>query len=197
MPMRLGIIPCLVFLLVLCPASASAQDEERSGIGLFLDFIHKLSGPAFFGPGVSLYFRVSEDMYVRVSGVGRKAVDKDPDEVLETDATITMTTLQVTLDKRVVQSIPVGQTDLGAIDVGVGLALHRFAGDVDEFGHESGLLQAQWRRLFFGSVVVRAGPALHAFPPFQTDDFAPLTVNVSRHGYEAVKQFFLGAELRW
>lgn len=196
MPMRLGML-CLAFILAVCPAPASAQDEERSGIGLFLDFIHKLSGPSFLGPGGSVYFRVSDDMFVRVSAAGRKAVDKDPDEVVQTGATITMTTLQVTLDKRIVSSIPLDDTDLGAVDLGVGLALHSFAGDVEEFGHESGLVQAQWRRLFAGVFAVRAGAALHAFPPFQASDFDPLIVNVERDGYEAVKQFFVGLEVLW
>jgi hypothetical protein len=196
MPMRLGML-CLAFVLAMCPAAASGQDEERSGIGLFLDFIHKLSGPSFFGPGASLYFQVSDDMFVRVSGAGRKAVDKDPDEVVQTGATITMTTLQVTLDKRIVSSIRLDDTDLGAFDLGVGLAIHSFAGDVDEFAHHSGLVQTQWRRLFAGLFAVRVGAALHAFPPFQDSDFAPLTVNVEREGYEAVKQLFVGLEVLW
>ena len=162
--------------------------EDESGLGAFLDWLNKLSGPRFVGAGVTAYyqFRGDAEIRLRLSGVYRTSVSESG-EVTPADANITMITLQPAVEFPV-QKIP--------IDFGVGFAVHRFGGDADGFWHYSVPVYAQFRPRGERRVTPLLGIGVHIFPKFDAADFAPLGVTVSREDSEAVLQFFAGVSIR-
>lgn len=168
---------------------AAAQVEEEGGWGAFLDWLHKLSGPRFVGVGLTAYYQVPGEtgIRLRLSGVYRTSVSESG-EVTPDDANITMITVQPAVEFPV-QKIPV--------DFGVGVALHRFAGDADGFWHYSVPVYAQFRPRGDRRVTPVLGIGVHIFPEFDPADFAPLVVTVSRTDSEAVLQLFAGISVRF
>jgi hypothetical protein len=162
--------------------------DDDSGMGAFLEWLHKLSGPRFIGVGLSGYYAPSGDsgIRLRLSGVYRTSVSESG-EVTPADANITMITVQPAVEFPV-QKIP--------IDFGVGFALHRFGGDAEGFWHYSVPIYAQFRPRGDRHVTPVLGIGVHIFPKFDPADFAPLTVTVSRQDSEAVLQLFGGVSIR-
>ena len=179
----------LVSLLVLGGTGvASAQTAEGGGLGGFIDWLIRLSGPPFVGAGATAFYTLRGEAGVRLrfSAAYRTSVSESG-EVTPEDANITMVTLQPSVEFPLQKS---------PIDVGIGFAFHSFGGDADGFWHYSVPLSAQYRPRGNGSVVPRIGAALNVFPKFDATDFAPLDVSVSRDNAEAVFQLFLGFEFR-
>lgn len=168
--------------------SAQEEEDEGGGLGAFLDWLHKLSGPRFVGAGVTGFYTVSNatGIRLRLDGVYRTSIS-EAGEVEPQDANITMITVQPTVEFPL-RGIP--------FDVGVGIAFHRFGGDADGFWHYSVPILAQFRPRGGGPVIPRIGIGVHIFPKFDPEDFAPLNVDVSREDAEAVLQLFLGLEIR-
>jgi hypothetical protein len=166
----------------------SAQTDEGGGLGAFLDWLHRLSGPRFVGVGATGFYTVPGETGIRLrfSGVYRTSVSESG-EVTPANANITMLTLQPTIEFPL-QQIP--------IDFGIGVGLHHFGGDADGFWHYSIPIVAQFRPRGEGRIVPRIGLALNVFPKFDATDFAPLVVTVSRDDAEAVLQLFIGLDFR-
>jgi len=162
--------------------------ESESGLGAFLDWLNKLSGPRFVGAGVTAYYQFPGDAEIRLrlTGVYRTSVSESG-EVTPADANLTMITVQPAVEFPV-QQIP--------LDFGVGLALHRFGGDAEGFWHYSVPIYAQFRPRHARRVTPILGIGVHLFPKFEQSDFAPLAVTVSRQDSEAVLQLFGGLSIR-
>ncbi len=174
--------------------------EAQGGIGPILDWINKLSGPQFGGVGAQIYFPLfggpplapagapaalnipvsHGPLRLRLTGSYRWSLDV-------TGSTINMVTGEAKLEYPFV----FGKVELAPV---AGIALHRFSGDVNSFGHYSFPLQGQLRFPVGSSVLVRTGLGFHLFPKFETTDFAPLTVDVSRTRAEWVFGVFLGLD---
>lgn len=178
-------ILCLACVLTATPLDAAAQ--ERSGAGGIMDFIHKLSGPQFFGGGVTGYWRPSDaPLQARLTAVLRSSI-REEGEVVPDDANITMTTLQLGLEY-LLPRVPVNLA--GAV------AYHRFGGDADTFWHPSFPFEAAARiPPIGGRVVIRPAIGYHIFPGFDTADFEPLVVSVSRDETEYVRYYSLTIEV--
>jgi len=181
----------LVGLMVLGGAGRlSAQDAQDGGGGLggFLDWLHKLSGPRFVGAGLTAFYTVPGEagIRLRLSGVYRTSISESG-EVTPADGNITMISVQPAVEFPV-QKIP--------IDFGVGFALHRFGGDAQGFWHYSVPIYVQFRPRGAGRVTPLLGVGVHIFPKFDQADFAPLAVTVSRVDSEAVLQLFAGLTIR-
>jgi hypothetical protein len=178
----------LVFLSGAGRLAAQSEAQNGGGLGAFLDWLHKLSGPRFVGAGLSGFYTLPGDagIRLRLSGTYRTSISESG-EVTPEDANITMMSLQPAVEFPV-QKIP--------IDFGLGVALHRFAGDADGFWHYSVPIYVQFRPRGAGRVVPLLGIGVHVFPRFEPSDFAPLTVTVSRQDSEAVLQIFGGVSIR-
>jgi hypothetical protein len=178
-------ILCLACVLPWTPLEAAAQ--ERSGAGAIMDFIYKLSGPQFFGFGITGHFWPSDaPLQARLTAVRRSSI-REEDEVVPADADITMTTVQLGLEY-LVPRVPVNFA--GAV------AYHRFAGDADAFWHPSFPFEVAARIPPIGRrVVIRPAIGYHIFPGFDTSDFEPLVVSVSRDETEYVRYYSLTIEL--
>jgi hypothetical protein len=168
--------------MTLMPGSASAQ------MGAFIDWLHRLSGPAFVGVGASGVYETPGAAKVRLklSGVYRTSVSESG-EVIPATANITMLTFQPSVEFPL-QQIP--------FDFGVGFALHRFGGDADGFWHYSVPIYAQFRPRGARRIAPLIGIGVHIFPKFELTDFAPLSVTASRTDSEAVLQLFAGISIR-
>jgi hypothetical protein len=171
--------------------TVSARQLEASdggGVGIFLDWLHKLSGPRFVGAGLSGFLTLPGDAGVRLrlSGTYRTSTGESG-EVTPEDANITMLSVQPAVEFPV-QRIP--------IDFGVGVALHRFGGDAEGFWHYSVPVYVQFRPRNTRRIAPLLGVGVHIFPRFEPSDFAPLVVTVSRQDSEAVLQVFAGVSIR-
>lgn len=157
-------------------------------VGAILDWLHKLSGPGFVGLGLTGAYETKGQAQIRLrlTGVFRTSVSESG-EVTPPDANITMLTFQPAVEFPL-QQIP--------FDFGVGIALHYFGGDADEFWHYSVPIYAQFRPRNQNRVIPVVGLGIQVFPKFDATDFAPLTVNVSRDDAEAVLQLFMGIHIR-
>ncbi|NIS66486.1 MAG: hypothetical protein GTO05_15265 [Gemmatimonadales bacterium] len=182
---RLTVSAMLVAFLT--AAGAVSGEAQSAGLGGLLDWIHRLSGPQFAGAGVTAFGTLKGESHVRarLSVVHRRSFD-EAEEVVQPDVMITMWTVQPTIEFPL-QNAP--------LELAVGVAFHRFQGDVDPFWHYSVPVLAQVR-LKTGSVFPRFGLGIHIFPAFGPDDFSPLTVDVSRDKAELVLQFFLGIDVQ-
>jgi hypothetical protein len=167
---------------------AGSLPAQDAGLGAFLDWLHKLSGPRFVGGGVSGFVTLPGDAGVRLrlSGAYRTSTGESG-EVTPADANITMLSVQPAVEFPV-QSIP--------IDFGLGVALHRFGGDAEGFWHYSVPVYVQFRPRNTRRVAPLLGVGVHVFPRFEPSDFAPLAVTVSRQDSEAVLQVFAGVSIR-
>lgn len=168
--------------VTLTPGIASAQ------MGAFIDWLHRLSGPAFVGVGVTGAYEIpgAAEVRLRLSGVFRTSVSESG-EVTPATANITMLTFQPAVEFPL-QEIP--------FVFGVGFALHRFGGDADGFWHYSVPIYAQFRPRWVRRIAPILGLGVHIFPKFGVSDFAPLDVTVSRNDSEAVLQLFAGISIR-
>lgn len=178
----------LVFLAGAGRLAAQFEAQNGGGLGAFLDWLHKLSGPRFVGAGLSGFYTLPGEagIRLRLSGSYRTSIGESG-EVTPEDANITMMSLQPAVEFPV-QKIP--------IDFGLGVALHRFAGDADGFWHYSVPIYVQFRPRGAGRVAPLLGIGVHVFPRFEPSDFAPLAVTVSRQDSEAVLQVFAGLSIR-
>ncbi len=168
-------------------SALSAQTaDDGGGLGAFLDWLHRLSGPRFVGGGLTAFSTIPGETRIRLrlTGAYRTSVSEEG-EVTPADANITMITLQPAVEFPL-RNLPV--------DISLGLGLHRFGGDADGFWHYSIPISAQYRSLSGGRFAPRFGAAVNLFPAFDPSDFAPLDVTVSRDGTEAVLQVFLGLD---
>jgi hypothetical protein len=163
-------------------------EADGGGLGVFLDWLHKLSGPRFVGGGVSGFVTLPGDagIRLRLSGAYRTSIG-ETGEVTPDDANITMLSVQPAVEFPV-QRIP--------IDFGVGVALHRFGGDADGFWHYSVPVYVQFRPRNTRRIAPLLGIGVHIFPRFEPSDFAPLAVTVSRQDSEAVLQVYAGVSIR-
>jgi hypothetical protein len=190
MKRRIGSTLLVSIMLLAGVGRLSAQaEDDGGGLGAILDWLHKLSGPRFVGAGVTGFFTVSDatGIRLRLDGVYRTSIS-EAGEVEPENANITMITVQPTVEFPI-PNIP--------FDLGVGVGLHRFGGDVDGFWHYSIPILAQFRPRGGGRVVPRIGVAVHVFPTFDATDFAPLIVDVSRENAEAVLQLFVGLDFHF
>ena len=163
-------------------------EADGGGLGVFLDWLHKLSGPRFVGGGVSGFVTLPGDAGVRLrlSGAYRTSTGESG-EVTPDYANITMLSVQPAVEFPV-QRIP--------IDFGLGVALHRFGGDAEGFWHYSVPVYVQFRPRNTRRVAPLLGIGVHIFPRFEPSDFEPLAVTVSRQDSEAVLQVFAGVSIR-
>lgn len=168
--------------------------HAQEGIGAILDWINKLSGPRFVGAGATFYAPVygeeqtdrAYDGSIRYRLSLAYHVSYDSDEAVDPDgSSIRMLTIRNSVEFPV-RYLPV--------DFAVGLSLHRFSGDADPFWHWSVPLRAQYRVRLSPTAHLRFGPTLDVFPGFDTDDFQPLTVDVSRDRAEAAFGFVVGVD---
>jgi hypothetical protein len=173
------------------PLTKNAADyAEEGGVGGFIDWLIKLSGPGFVSTGYSVAIPVScGNRIVRVEPSISGGVSVASDKKIEPDATITLVTGQVAVIL-LPRSIP--------FNLGVGMALHRFGGDVDAFYHPSFIpLQVDYRPPIGTShFLPRIGAAVHLFSAFSQSDFAPLSVTVHRNRTEATLVLKISADYR-
>jgi hypothetical protein len=170
-------------------SALSAQTaDDGGGLGAFLDWLHRLSGPRFVGGGLSGFLTLPGDagIRLRLSGAYRTSVSEEG-EVVPADANITMITIQPAVEFPL-RNLP--------LDFSLGVGLHRFGGDAEGFWHYSVPIGLQYRPALGGRLAPRIGMALNVFPEFEASDFDPLTVTVSRDDAEAVLQVFIGLDFR-
>ncbi|MDH3292458.1 MAG: hypothetical protein OEO20_15550 [Gemmatimonadota bacterium] len=179
-----------MLVVFLGAAGAEAAAAQSAGAGGILDWIHKLSGPQFFGVGITAYGTLQGESGIRarLSVVHRWSIDEE-EEVIPPESNITMWTLQPTLE------FPLKDVPLELV---VGVAFHRFQKDVDPFWHYSVpvLIQGRFPVNSSKSVLLRPGVGIHVFPAFGPNDFLPLNVDVSRDTAELVLQLFVGIDFR-
>lgn len=177
---------CSVVIALIGLAGAQPLQAQDGGVGGFLDWINKMSGPRMIGPAVSGWFGVGEVVRIRGS-VSRRSSSTSSAAVMPPGSQISMWSFQPTIEARI--SAP--------LVVGGGIAIHNFGGDADSFTKTSFPLYVQARFPTGSSIQGVATLGTHAFPEFATADFAPLTVDVSRDGAEFVLWFTLGVEYVW
>jgi hypothetical protein len=166
----------------------SAQDdEERSGMGVFLDWIHKLSGPPFIGGGISgFYGRTGEGLRFRLTCSVKISFNETSAGATSNAIQINMITIQPTLEY--------GLPDID-FDIGTGAAFDLYTGQFDTVRKWSFPLFAQWRPRGDDKWVPRLATGVRFFPAFAPDDFSRLgPLNVERSGWEAVWQAFGGVD---
>jgi hypothetical protein len=168
------------------------------GIGGVIDWIIGLSGPAFIGPRLSVFHELGSRVAnergprIRVAAAYRWAVRKDG-KVDPVSTSIAMQTLQLGIELPIV-GLP--------LSVEPAFALHRFTSDAfDNFTTWSIPLALQLRATNgwdAGRVTVfpLISGSIHYFPSFDTGDFQPVDVTVSRDAPEAVFEILAGFDIR-
>ncbi len=176
-----------------------AAGDEGGGVGGVIDWIIKLSGPAFVGPRLSFFYELGSDNEdepgprIRVDAAYRWAVNKEG-KVNPVSTSIVMQTLQAGIE------LPIAGLPLY---VGPAFALHRFTSDAfDNFTTWSVPLTLQlrarsgWQAGNLLLIPLLSG-SIHYFPAFDTLDFQPVSVTVSREAPEAVIEVTAGFDIRF
>jgi len=176
---------CWILVVVAClagPRPAAGQDD---GIGGFLDWIHRLSGPSMLGPAGSWYWDW-ETLRVRVAGAYLFPVA--PGDKIAEGYGLNMLSLRPSLE------IPVW----GPLEVSAGLDLNRFGGK----GHSPvvDLAVPLYGQLRFavGSEArwyPRIGVGARYFASFEDGDFND-SIRVKRDGGELSFHAILGVDYR-
>lgn len=194
------VVPLVLALAGLGRADAGVAQE--SGLGAFLDWIHKMSGPGFVGVGGSYWIeRQGEPLAradpghrepgirLRLSLIHRVSYNEN-DTTRADEPRINMSTAQATVE------FPLPRIPF---EFGVGFAVHYFSGgDLDDnVVHVSVPVLGQYRiRRADWNFVPRIGLAVNVFPAFDPVDFQPLQVPFPRRGAEAVLNFFFAVDFR-
>ncbi|MBT8405739.1 MAG: hypothetical protein KJP18_17925 [Gemmatimonadetes bacterium] len=169
-----------VVALLGVPTPASAQELDFGG---FLEWIHRLSGPQFIGPGLSVA-TTGDGPRFRFSAAYRWSFASD--DAIDPDGGLTQLSVRPALE------IPL----CDCLDLVGGVGLHRYAGDADAFWHWSVPVHLQGRIPLSPGTRLRVGAGAHYFPEFGADDFAPLTVTAPRDGGEFVLTAYVGVDWR-
>lgn len=180
----------LAIVLASLVSAQPAHGQEGGGIGGLLDWINKMSGPRMVGPAVTGWFAVGEDFALRGSVAARWSSTTDDAVTFPPTfpaSRIRMISLQPSLEYRLHETARLG----------AGLAFHRFGDGVDGFWHPSFPLYAQVRVPTEGRLRPVVSVGAQIFPEFDAEDFAPLTVDVSRDGPEASLWVSAGVEYVW
>jgi hypothetical protein len=182
---RLAVSPAFVALALLCgpQVTLGQEDEDGGGLGGFLDWIHKLSGPSMLGPAGSWYW---EGETVRFRIAGAYLVPVASDDKIDDGHTLNMLSLRPLLE------VPVW----GPLEVGAGLDVHRFGGK----GHSPvvGLSIPLYGQLRFAvgsreKWYPRIGLGARYFPSFEAGDFNQ-GVHVKTDGGEVTFAVMLGLD---
>ena len=183
------LVHCSVVMVLIGLAGAGPLEAQDGGLGGFMDWILKMSGPRMIGPAASGWFSPGEGpLRIRGSIAWRESSSSD-DAVSPAGSKIDMTSYQVALELPL--PVPANWLALGG-----GIAVHRFGGDADAFTKVSIPVYAQARFPIIPLLidgVVEFG--FHYFSAFDDTDFAPLTVDVSRDGGEVVPRIGAGLEI--
>lgn len=168
---------------------AEPTEAQTSGTGGIIEWIHKLSGPQFIGGGITGWgtLKATSGIRARLSVLHRWSVDEA--EEVTPEASLTMLTFQPALELPL-KDVPV--------ELGVGMAIHRFQKNIDPFWHYSFpvYVQGMFPVNRSGSLLLRPGVGVHIFPAFGPNDFAPLAVAVSRDKAEVVLHIYFGVDFR-
>lgn len=195
------LLSCSMVMAFLC--FAGPQESAAQGWGGFWNYMNKLSGPRVTGPGLHVYtaggerdlglvetpqvpgfagspFRFRLDVGLQRSISSDDAIDPD-------GSSITMLSARLAVERELVPHL----------DLGIGGALNWFFGDFDDtFQHPSGRIYAQGRiPLGNSGVDLTPGLALYVWPKFDTNDFAPLVVDVDRTSTEVTWGLFVGVDI--
>ena len=175
----------LAMLLTLtCVQPVLAQDE--GGLGAFLDWIHKLSGPRMVGGGVTGWISPDAESHWRFRmSASMLTSSTDNDRVQPAGTTLRMLRFEPTVEYQVAD----------VVDLGTGLSLDRYGGDADGFTHWSFPVYGQLRLPSTSRVQFVMAAGARFFPTFADDDFAPLVINAKekegqfwfRAGFEVVR----------
>jgi len=176
----------LVMVLVSLVGAQSLEAQDRKGMGAFLDWFHRLSGPRMVGPAVTGWHSLGEVPQLRMS-VGRLWSVK-ADSPLPADKSINMWSFRPAIEFRLADPLAVGG----------GVSINRFDGDFDEsFTHLSYPVYAQLRfptGARFQGVISGGG---QYFPEFDASAFDPIETGVSKDGGELTFWFGVGFEFVW
>ena len=201
-------------LAILCLTAAPRLEAQ---MGPLIDWIHRLSGPQF-STGVGFHasstlFGISSDQDPAVpgsNGLERRSSTQLPTNVslthglrvrvnfvfprtaqVRSGGSVTMEKLEIKLE------FPWALSKLSGWDLGpvFSYAHYWFFEGVDPFQHSSFSAGVQLRPAVGRFLHVRLAVFVHVFPPFETTDFAPLVVDVSRTSFELVPGFAIGADL--
>lgn len=185
--MKTKLMCCLLAIVLagLVPAQP-VQAQDDGGMGALLDWINKMSGPRMVGPAVTGWIALGEGFALRGSVAARWSSTTD-EAITPSGNRVSMVSLQPSVEYRMNETV----------GFGAGLALHRFGGDVDGFWHPSFPLYAHVRVPTEGRLRPVVSVGAQVFPEFDAEDFAPLTVDVSRDGPEASLWVSAGVEYVW
>jgi hypothetical protein len=172
-----------LFLTMLLCLTGVGQAEAQRRLGPILDWIYKLSGPGIMQAGLTASLPVWTSPAVRVnpavarvrfSGMLGSAIDKS-EEVAPPGGSILVATGLVMME-----------LDLagGVVSTGMGVMAHAFFGDVDGFVKPAFIPARLMIRPFGKLRGLVVGASVYYYPKWGTDDFLPLTVEVSRDSGE-------------
>jgi hypothetical protein len=182
----------LIVLSAVCAGRVHAQDDERSGMGAFLDWIHKLSGPRFFGGGLSYFYgKPGEGLRVRLTASFKFSFDeRDTNNQRIRGVRIDMLSLQPTVEYGL---------DGVDIDLGTGFAFdYYFGGSTNRVTNWSFPLYAQYRSRNDDEWLPRLGVSGRLQLPFGPDDFDRIpNLEINRTRSEFVFQAFAGVDRVW
>lgn len=169
---------------------AGAPPLEAQGARGVMDWIMKMSGPGLRGWGVSGWVPAGEGT-VRIRGsIAWRDSGSSDDAVSPPGSQIDMTSYQLTLE------YPLARADW--LVLGVGIARHDFGGDANEFTKVSLPVYAHARFRIYKWIHGVGEFGVHYFRPFDSTDFAPLTVDVARDGFgEFAPWIVFGLEIVW
>lgn len=182
------VIIAVTILLLAGAGSASAQDDDnRGGMGAFLDWIHKLSGPPLFGGGLTgFYGRPGEGFRFRLNVTIKFTYNESRAGAASDDISIRLISIEPLLEY--------GIPDVD-FDVSAGPALDLYAAGAERISKLAFPIYAQFRPRNDSDFVPRVGAGVRLFPAFAADDFAQFPgLRVKRSGWEVVWQLFGGVE---
>jgi len=153
------------------------------GMGAFLNWIHRLSGPRMFGGSVS-YFSPSVFaggpnegglLRARITGAYRHSFSSD-DKIDPDGSAIAMISFEPMVEIHLARF---GGQNQYTIDFAAGASLNWLRGDItDSFLHTSFPAYFQFGLLLSNNVFLKLGLGGHWWPQFDASDFAPLVVDV-------------------
>lgn len=170
---------------------SGAPPLEAQGVRGVMDWIMKMSGPGLRGYGASLWLPIDLEARetsprFRASIAWRDSGSSD-DAVSPAGSQINITTYQGTVEFPL--GAPVHWLEVG---VGIGIARHEFGGDADLFTKVSMPFYAYGAIPIIGDWLDLVGElGVHYFRPFDSTDFAPLTVDVATDGFGELAPWFV------
>lgn len=171
-----------------------AQGMKNPGVGGFLDWIHRLSGPRMLGGSISVFsptWNRSDETPIlrgRLTGAYRHSFSSD-DKIDPDGSAVTMFSIQPMVEFYLFE---IGQDN--HIDIAIGAAFNKFGGDSDPFWHTSFPAYLQGGVHLTDSVFLKIGVGAHYWPKFDASDFDPLVVDVERTEGEFTPAAFVGLD---